>query len=96
MYLFFPRVIDGTLLALLRHSSLQFNTGTDVVESLSGPLVPLVQQQGRGAVGEDFSNQFYWSFAIGLTQQGQAQNPAAAHCKSVCDTGGICRFKPWG
>lgn len=53
--------------------------------------MPLVQQQGLGAAGEDFSNQFYWSYAIGLTQQGQAQSPAALQCKCACmQTGGIC------
>lgn len=78
------------------HPSSWFNTGTDVVESLRGPLVSLVQQQGLGAAGEDFSNQFYWSYAIGLTQQGQAQSPAALRCKCVSEySGGICvRFYP--
>ena len=81
-----PRVSSGALLAPVLHPSSWFNTGTDVVESLRGPLVPLVPQQGLGAAGEDFSNQFYWSFAIGLTQQGQAKSPAAPQCMcvSVC------------
>ena len=46
--------------------------------------MPLVQQQSPGAAGEDFSNQFYWSSAIGLTQQGQAQSLATLLCKCVC------------
>lgn len=96
IYLFYPssslpRVAGGALLALALHPFSWLNTGTDVVERLRGPLVPLVRQQGPGAAGEDFSNQFYWSYAIGLTQQGQAQSPATIQCKCVCvQTGGIC------
>ena len=72
-FVFLPQVTGGALLALLLRLSSWFNTSTDVEESLRGPIVPLVRQQGLGAAGEDFSNQFYWSYAIGLTQQGQAQ-----------------------
>lgn len=90
-----PQVAGGALLALVLHPSSWFNTGTDVVESLRGPLVPLVQQQGLGAAGEDFSNQFYWRYAIGLTQQGQTQSPAALQCKCACaDRGYLCMFTP--
>lgn len=71
--------LPSYLMALVLNPSLRFNTGTDVVESLRGPLVPLVQQQGLGAAGEDFSNQFYCSYAIGLTQQGQAQQHSSAN-----------------
>ncbi len=78
-----PRVTGGALLALALHLFSWLNTGTDVVERLRGPLVSLVQQQCPGAAGEDFSNQFYWSYAIGLTQQGQAQSPATIQCKCV-------------
>lgn len=77
--------LPSYLMALVLNPSLRFNTGTDVVESLRGPLVPLVQQQGLGAAGEDFSNQFYCSYAIGLTQQGQAQQHSSANvCVCVC------------
>lgn len=41
-----PLIAGGALLAPVLHPSSWFNTGTDVVESLRGPLVPLVQQQG--------------------------------------------------
>lgn len=85
----FPQVTGGAILALELHPFSWLNTGTDVVERLRGPLVPLVQQQGLGAAGEDFSNQFYWSYAIRLAQQGQAQSPATLQCKCV-QTEGIC------
>lgn len=78
-----PGDAGGAPLAPVLHPSSWFNTGTDVVESLRGPLVPLVWQRGPGAAGEDFSNQFYWSSAIGLTQQGQAQFPVAHQGKRV-------------
>lgn len=68
---------------MLLHLSSQVNTGTDVVESLRGPIVPLVREWGLEAAGEDFSNQFYWSRAIGLTQRGQAQSPAAL--QRICE-----------
>lgn len=92
---FLPWVTVGALLALAFHLFSWLNTGTDVVERLRGPLVPLVQQQDLGAAGEDFSNQFYWSYAIGLTQQGEAQSPATLQSKCVrADRRCLCMFTP--
>lgn len=72
-----PLVSTGAVVALVLQPYSWVNTGTDVVESLRGPLVPLVQQQGPGAAGEDFSNQFYWSSAIALKTTGSDSEPSS-------------------
>lgn len=82
----------GLLLALSQPwcSICSYGSGTGVVERLRGPHVPLVQHRVLGTAGEDFFNQFYWSDAIGLTHQGQAQSPETLLCKCMCPQKGYC------